>query len=98
MTLWTAPPDDRRYAVDHHSRDAAGRRLAGGAGDKAVSGWQPIETAPSDGTAFLAFWPQAYQGKGGMYVMLWHDDGFYTNTAAYELKPTHWMPLPEPPK
>jgi hypothetical protein len=37
MTLWTAPPDDRRHAVDHHSRDAAGRRLAGGAGDKAVT-------------------------------------------------------------
>jgi hypothetical protein len=54
--------------------------------------WQPIETAPRDGTEILCF--DKY-----CVVMHWHelckmwftDDG---NTG----EPTHWMLLPEAPK
>jgi hypothetical protein len=58
--------------------------------------WQPIETAPRDGTeilgAFQVTGPYA-SGKWTMTVYIfaagrWRGDAF---------QPSHWMPLPEPP-
>ncbi len=58
--------------------------------------WQPIETAPKDGT-FLVYMPnerikvQAARFHPNVKVI----GGVF----AFELtKPTHWMPLPEPPE
>jgi len=60
--------------------------------------WQPIETAPRDGTEILS--------HGG--ILYWRNDacggGWYTITGinypgrcvAWEV--THWMPLPKPPE
>ncbi len=62
--------------------------------------WQPIETAPKDGTFVLLWWPrwqprQPTIGRFGIHgiqqwwapeVLEWEGDG-----------PTHWMPLPLPP-
>jgi hypothetical protein len=62
--------------------------------------WQPIETAPKDGlTDILMF------QNGGIYMATWCPlgpsqkprFGWVSNTG-YQLEPTHWMPLPEPPK
>lgn len=64
--------------------------------------WQPIETAPCDGTRVLLFVPP-YGAMTG------HKDLFhFKGTSSYiwnchsslnkEAQPTHWMPLPEPPK
>ena len=61
-----------------------------------VPQWLPIETAPKDGTRFLAYekrdishypcwWNSDFQGWSG-----WQDDW------DSEPKPTHWMPLPTP--
>ena len=59
--------------------------------------WQPIETAPKDGTFILV----AVTGEVATHIMLvWWFDGWcldMTNTPIVG-KPTHWMPLPEPPK
>ena len=48
--------------------------------------WQPIETAPTDGTQFLMYVP-AYE-----YPIV---TGWGQNV---DLRPTHWQPLPDVPK
>lgn len=66
--------------------------------------WQPIETAPRDGTAILTFphyrvshWAEADEtmSEDGCFVGRW-DDGFEAYWCL--AKVTHWMPLPSPPK
>lgn len=62
--------------------------------------WQPIETAPKDGTEILACtegFPESHRivhwySDAGCW---WDHDGLFD----YPDDPwlTHWMPLPEPP-
>lgn len=71
--------------------------------------WQPIETAPDDGTSVLiaseiipseaaqqagakAFWDVAI---GSCYSRSFKDKKW---TSVLGGKPTHWMPLPKPPR
>lgn len=67
------------------------------AGLQASSGWQPIETAPKDGTSVLAW------RDSGVHVMRWKrlgDDGFWDEWHVkmnHLSQPTHWMPLPASP-
>lgn len=65
--------------------------------------WQPIETAPKDGTWVLGFKERKYVQD---QIETWHwveaEDFVGWEHAAeandfYE-QPTHWMPLPAPPK
>lgn len=70
-----------------------------------VAGWQPIETAPKDGSSVLGFWSYAYLGDKepttGIEIIEWHDGKFHgwkdrdgvTQDGVY----THWMLLPEAP-
>jgi hypothetical protein len=62
--------------------------------------WQPIETAPKDGTLILLY-------RDGHHVLgCWREDGYWSDDIelffgteyARENVPSHWMPLPEPPK
>jgi hypothetical protein len=57
--------------------------------------WQPIETAPKDGTPFLCIHPPM-QAE----VAHWEDGLVRLNfdMSVTEISATHWMPLPEPPK
>ena len=62
--------------------------------------WQPIETAPKDGSRVLTYslglvGTGRYITKFGSYSdrMFWYSDQL---DRSYE--PTHWQPLPEPPK
>lgn len=74
--------------------------------------WQPIETAPKDGTSILGF--QLWSIGPGWCVLTWTEWGEHVDEAGLtEIKPgwtipedhyatcwepTHWMPLPEPPE
>jgi len=77
------------------------------AGEK-MREWQSIETAPKDGTRFIAF-----QNPFGIYISYRHDPGGESknpkhhyecwvtdgnSTKGYPCKPTHWMLLPDSPK
>lgn len=63
-----------------------------------MSEWQPIETAPKDGRDVLIV-SDAYRDR--VLVARWYKyngkEGFRDWDADLHL-PTHWMPLPEPPK
>jgi hypothetical protein len=68
-----------------------------------MSEWQPIRTAPRDGTHVLLgrFVGPNYYGR--IRVDWWRDrmrDGGYTGFGHFNPQywpATHWMPLPEPP-
>jgi hypothetical protein len=66
-------------------------------GDCAVTEWQPIETAPKDdGTKILAWFDEAEQ----IIILWWFNEmwRFQGSHVPPLPAPTHWMPLPEPPK
>ena len=61
--------------------------------------WQPIETAPKDGTHVL-LWPSPYWGGdslSGGYATA-HKRWFADGSGSETISPTHWQPLPPPPK
>lgn len=58
-----------------------------------MSEWQPIETAPKDGMRVLVIGKSGYV-DAGHYIEGWGWEDANGNI----MKPTHWMPLPEPPK
>ena len=70
--------------------------------------WQPIETAPKDGTLFLVhcaqsiyhpqahccFWMEDYDDDYGEWVIT----SIGTGEEYCEIQPTHWMPMPGAPE
>lgn len=73
--------------------------------------WQPIDTAPRDGTIILAFAKGATGSRLDVFygVAMWiHADPDLNpgvprqelslwDLWPYRIQPTHWMPLPQPP-
>ncbi len=66
--------------------------------------WKPIETAPKDGSALLAYLPGQidYVARVDVQIIHWSAWGggvWETQAGAKLLKHqvTHWMPLPSPP-
>lgn len=55
--------------------------------------WQPIETAPKDGTHVLLHEPNGFSGVAG----LCHFGMWLYFPGLEPIYPTHWMPLPAPP-
>ena len=80
---------------DCWKRDAASARAA--LSEAKAGGWQPIETAPKDGTSILGYW------LGGQHDCAIHATKFIrgrwwaTNEDFPQREPTHWQPLPAPP-
>lgn len=66
-----------------------------------ISEWQPIDSAPKDGTFILLFTPSGIVEC--RYEDSWEPQGCYSTydghgCVALNDTPTHWMPLPTPPK
>lgn len=63
--------------------------------------WQLINTAPKDGTVIVG-WNEEFGCETCNYeneiVFGWIVKSYFSNGDTYEFRPTHWMPLPEPPK
>jgi hypothetical protein len=57
--------------------------------------WQPIETAPKDGTRLLLIIDHGEHGDK-IWTGLWAD-GWAVSYGKPENAPTHWKPLPQPP-
>jgi hypothetical protein len=76
-------------------RDAEIERL------RAAMQWRPIETAPRDGTEVLLYTAQGMI-QGCFAYGDWEQSvcaaSYDAATAYIECVPTHWQPLPEPPK
>jgi hypothetical protein len=66
--------------------------------------WQPIETAPKDGTVVLLFVPGDDDCREDCWITASWDGlmgGVWMDNARGEwwgFGPSHWMPLPPPPK
>lgn len=72
--------------------------------------WQPIETAPRDGTRILTYEvlkPDPSDPEDDeldtMVICYWLEneefgDGWREDFSGYRCYPTHWMPLPEKPE
>lgn len=71
-----------------------------------MSAWQPIETAPKDGTWVLLFSPDAEPDTP--FIGQWRDVEDYPDGGAWwenngssyciDADPSHWQPLPESPE
>jgi hypothetical protein len=61
--------------------------------------WQPIETAPKDGAWVILFVDVELGKDCGIMTGFYIENGEYGywSDEEYQLFPTHWMPLPEPP-
>jgi hypothetical protein len=59
--------------------------------------WQPISTAPKDGTSILIFEADD-SAVGNVRISRWRDDTIPTGWTGTENAPSHWLPLPLPPK
>lgn len=87
-----------------HEFDRLNAEIASLTAQLAALEWQPIESAPKDGTSIILYvaWrivgEARWQGDG-------HDEGWWwagTDPGDYNAdkissQPTHWMALPEPP-
>ena len=60
--------------------------------------WQPIETAPKDGTWVLLYHFHARISDWYWDGDKWNSDVLEWSDDQAELAPTHWMPLPTPPR
>ena len=57
--------------------------------------WQPIETAPKDGS-WLLLYGDPYSNDWAVFVGRFEKSG-WQQPDGFDLEPTHWMPLPLPP-
>ncbi len=73
-----------------------------------MTNWQPIETAPLDGTSVLVWdgrsvssaraFPNEWDNRGDECGWSWCPSENSFDSSPHGIgEPTHWMPLPEPP-
>jgi hypothetical protein len=62
--------------------------------------WQPIETAPKDGTVVLGYWPSEYAPTSASYglTLFMHGGWCMSEDLDHEYSdPSFWQALPPPP-
>jgi len=89
------------YLDQSEAKNAAFAFGVGYESAKQDSGWQPIKTAPKDGSLIIVFRPTAgfnYIPKIGEDY--WKDFGTFQTWARSNTShlPTHWRPMPQPPR
>lgn len=76
---------------------ATDEALAGAIAAWEKAQWQPIETAPKDGTWFLA-----READDHLFTAAYHSEGYFMVKCGQPVvsvpEPTHWRPLPTPPE
>jgi hypothetical protein len=55
--------------------------------------WRPIDEAPKNGTEIIAT-----NQASGVYIGAFYGPTFLTSLGHCRREPTHWQPLPEPPR
>lgn len=98
--LGSMPPADRERYVTRISQALFEAHKAGRAEMKEEANWQPIETAPKDGTR-IDVWRRGER----LTDVFWSDEeewwsymgDTYPIPLAASPAPTHWRPLPAPP-
>ncbi len=68
-----------------------------------MSDWQPIETAPKDDRLIIVLCSHEPNPLRRIQIAsrLWPTKSpsqWYSMPGNWRVRPTHWMPLPEPPK
>jgi hypothetical protein len=63
--------------------------------------WQPIESAPRDGTPILLCHATSKMHAGSLPVLSGHwsrlSECWWSMITNDRVRPSHWMPLPDPP-
>jgi len=71
-----------------------------------MSEWQPILTAPRDGTPIILFSADVDEDMGQIWIARWSEAHKWRDYGweyrgggswCYANTPSHWMPLPPPP-
>ena len=66
---------------------------------RAATAWQPIETAPRDGTTVLLWLVDGQMMIDGEYAIQgFHSARAWRTEFHVTAEPTHWQPLPTPPE
>jgi hypothetical protein len=94
--------EENEYQRVHYMNEAEAAKQAHDAALKAqgfvvVPGWRPIETAPRDGTHFIAAWQCKVSGQLCVSGDVYNLYGNWISVAEGMIYPTHWMPLPASP-
>lgn len=66
-----------------------------------IESWQPIETAPKDGTWVLSTTAGIHPFTHQPFVpdtVQWNGGRWNNGLSQHGYEPTHWMPLPSPPE
>ncbi len=106
-----ATPEQIKYALDwaNHDRPSQVKAVAAAIREAVADRWQPIDTAPKDGTQILVFTKhgEIEQSKWCLPHSFTYEpvsDGLYRKVPPdpedgfwNSNTPTHWMPLPAPP-
>lgn len=92
-TLWEAMPRELQRKTSLHTLKQTVDAY------KATHGWKPIESAPRNGTVFVAFAP--HDQGGFQFSACYNTDGFLLCMMSgdnFTLEVTHWTPQPESPE